>query len=135
MANNFSKRSIRELATCDDDLIKLFGIVVKNYDCTILQGERDAATQDEYFRTGKSKLKFPKSKHNKKPGSKKGVKACDVAPYPIDWNDQLRFYHFAGYVKGVADMLGIKVRWGGDWDSDNDFLDQTFNDLVHWELA
>ena len=41
---------------------------------------------------------------------------------------------FAGYVQGVAEQLGIKIRWGGDWDSDFDFKDQTFNDLVHFEL-
>lgn len=128
--SNFSKRSTSELVTCDAQLIELFGIVVKNYDCTILQGMRSEELQNEYFRTGKSQLEFPRSKHNKNPSC-----AVDVAPYPIDWNDQLRFYHFAGYVKGVADMLGIKVIWGGDWDNDNEFIDQTFNDLVHWELA
>ena len=58
----------------------------------------------------------------------------DVAPCPIQWNNSKRFYHFAGYVKGVADSLGIKICWGGDWDKDNDFDDQTFNDLVHFEL-
>ncbi len=33
-----------------------------------------------------------------------------------------RFYFFAGIVKGIAWELGIGVRWGGDWDSDNDLL-------------
>jgi peptidoglycan L-alanyl-D-glutamate endopeptidase CwlK len=59
-----------------------------------------------------------------------------VAPYPIDWNDTKRFYHFAGFVLGVAksSKIAIPIRWGGDWDSDNDLNDQTFMDLVHWEL-
>jgi hypothetical protein len=30
--------------------------------------------------------------------------------------------------------MGIGLRWGGDWDSDKDFSDQNFDDLVHWEL-
>jgi peptidoglycan LD-endopeptidase CwlK len=46
-----------------------------------------------------------------------------------------RFYFLAGLIKERADQLNIKVRWGGDWDNDNDFFDQTFYDLVHWELV
>ena len=34
---------------------------------------------------------------------------------------------------GVAAAEGIKIRWGGDWDRDNDLADQSFNDLVHFE--
>ena len=45
-----------------------------------------------------------------------------------------RFYNFAGTVQGVAKMLNIKIRWGGDWDSDNDLKDQTLYDLPHFEL-
>ena len=44
-------------------------------------------------------------------------------------------YAFGGFVKGVASQKGIKIRWGGDWDSDNDLHDQNFIDLPHFELA
>ena len=27
------------------------------------------------------------------------------------------------------------VRWGGDWNMDNNFKDQKFNDLPHFELV
>ena len=30
--------------------------------------------------------------------------------------------------------MNIKIRWGGDWDSDNIMKDQTFNDLPHFEI-
>lgn len=125
----FSSKSKAQLLTCHPELQRLFREVIKGYDCTIIQGHRGKEEQDEYFRTGKSKLEWPLSKHNKNPSL--GV---DVAPYPIDWNDLNRFYHFGGYVKGVADQLDINIRWGGDWDGDNDLNDQTFNDLVHFEL-
>jgi len=36
---------------------------------------------------------------------------------------------------GVASQMGIKIRWGGDWDSDGSVCDNKFNDLVHFELA
>lgn len=125
----FSKNSLDRLYTCHPDLQILFQEVVKHYDCSILEGVRGQEDQDEAFYSGKSKVKWPNSKHNQVPSL-----AVDVAPWPIDWGDLNRFYHFAGFVMGLALQLGVKVRWGGDWDGDLDFKDQNFNDLVHWEL-
>jgi len=45
-----------------------------------------------------------------------------------------RFYHFAGYVLGVAEILGIKIRWGGDWNGNFDLKDQNYYDLPHFEV-
>ena len=73
------------------------------------------------YRSGKSQLPWPKSKHNMKPSL-----AVDVAPYPIDFKDILRFVMFSDLVKMVAKQLGIDVVWGGDW--------RSFKDYVHWEL-
>lgn len=126
---SFGSSSSTRLATCHPKLQELFNEVIKNYDCSILQGERTKEEQDEYFRTGRSKVQYPNSKHNSSPSN-----AVDVVPFPIDWNDWNRFYHFAGYVKGVADGLGIKIRSGIDWDGDNDFNDNSFNDAPHFEL-
>lgn len=125
----FSTKSKKQLMTADVRLQELFNTIIKHYDCTVIEGHRDKATQDEYYRTDKSKVKWPNSRHNSKPSM-----ALDVAPYPINWNDTEAFYHFGGYVKGVADGMGLMIRWGGDWDSDTDFHDQTFMDLVHFEL-
>lgn len=91
--------------------------------------------QNAAFRSGKSKLEYPKSKHNKAPSM-----AVDVAPYPIDWYDEKRFHYFAGHVMGVAKILHYegfmthRVRWGGDWDNDTQVKDNKFDDLVHFEL-
>jgi len=60
--------------------------------------------------------------------------AVDVAPYPIDWDDLGGFYMFAGYVLRVAETMGIKIRYGGDWDGDRKTTDQRFKDLPHFEL-
>lgn len=131
---SFSKTSVERLNTCDQRLVTLFNEVVKHYDCTILCGVRSKEEQDEAFRTGKSKLKWPNSKHNVlKPDQKS--KAVDVAPYPIDWNNKDAFYHFAGFVRAIAAQQGIKIRWGGDWDGDFNLKNQTFFDLPHFELV
>jgi len=125
----FGTLSRTRLATAHLDLQRLFEEVVKHYDCTVITGFRPKDEQDRAVADGLSKTPWPQSKHNRQPSL-----AVDVAPYPIDWKDTKRFYHFGGYVTGVAEKMGIPIRWGGDWDSDNDLNDQTFMDLVHFEL-
>jgi len=126
---SFSTKSKANLYTAHVELQRLFEEVVKGYDCTVIVGFRSKQDQDNAVASGLSKTPWPTSKHNRQPSL-----AVDVAPYPIDWKNTKRFYHFGGYVKGVADRLGIPIRWGGDWDTDNDLDDQDFMDLVHFEL-
>lgn len=127
----FGKSSRRRLETCSPSLIGLFEEVVKTFDCSILDGHRSEERQNAYFNAvpQKSKVKWPDGKHNKNPSL-----AVDVAPWPIKWDDTSRFYYFAGYVKGIARMMEIPIRWGGDWDNDTQVNDQRFKDLVHFEL-
>jgi len=128
----FSAKSMAKLSTVHEELQLLFMQVVVHMDCTIIEGYRDQRTQNEYYAIKKSKLLWPESKHNTSPSL-----AVDVAPYlpgkGVSW-DSKQCYLLAGFVKAKAAELGIKIRWGGDWDSDNDLSDQTFNDLVHYEL-
>lgn len=126
---HFGNKSINQLESCDGRLQLLFHEVVKHYDCAILEGYRNKEDQNEYVDAGKSKLSYPRSTHNHVPS--KGV---DVAFYPIKWDDTDTWYHFAGFVKGVASQMNINVIWGGDWDNDYDLHDQIFNDFPHWEI-
>lgn len=126
----FGRRSRQMLYTAHEDLQKVFDEVIRHIDCSVLQGKRGKEEQDELYRQGKSKVQYPNSKHNSDLSL-----AVDVVPYPIDWNDRKRFYHLAGFVMGIASQMNIKIRWGGDWDSDMDFNDQTFFDLPHYELG
>lgn len=139
----FGETSKERLITCHPDLIRLFERVVREFDCTVLCGKREKKEQDAAFnaKPQKSKTPWPKSKHNTTPSS-----AVDVVPYPVVWPDKYkristftkdvaRFYLFAGYVKGVADEMGIKLRWGGDWKGTWDIWENSFDDLPHFELA
>ncbi len=126
----FSERSKQRLDTCHPDLQRLFNEVVKHYECSILIGHRGQDAQNMAFKEGKSKQQWPDSKHNKLPSL-----AVDAAPYPIDWDDIHGFYHFAGFVLGIAESLGIKVRWGGNWAGGLNLKPQKFNDLPHFELV
>lgn len=125
----FSERSKMRLDSCNIVLQNLFTEVVRDFDCTILAGHRGKALQNRLFEDGKTKLKYPDSKHNKYPSM-----AIDVAPWPIDWEDRERFTYFGGFVLGSASRLGIKIRWGGDWDMDTQVKDNVFDDLVHFEI-
>jgi len=135
--NHFSETSKQRLDTCHRDLRILFAHVIQDFDCTIVCGHRDKPEQDKAYAEGKSKLKYPQSKHNRIPSE-----AVDVAPYikgKIDWSrDQLLF--FAGYVKGKADQLykiGVithRIRLGADFSGDNDVTDERFRDEPHFEL-
>lgn len=117
------------------------------YDCTIIQGARPVEEEEAAIASGHSKLTDPWSSKHVVGVRRKLAAAVDVAPFPVIWPDAAkmsrgayvhavgRFYHFAGYVKARAAALGIAIRWGGDWDSDRDFSDQTFDDLDHFEVA
>ena len=126
----FGKRSKRNLESAHEDLQELFLEVVKHFDCTVICGHRGELEQNKAYKDGFSKVKFPKGRHNANPSN-----AVDVCPYPVDWNDLGRFRYFAGYVMGVATQMGIRIRWGGDWNQDTQVKDNKFNDLPHFELV
>ena len=128
----FGKRSRKALATCHEDLQDLFNEVVKTYDCTITCGHRGKEEQNEAYRTGRSKVKFPHGRHNASPS-----KAVDAYPYPVNMENLDRMIHFAGFVLGLAKSMEINIKWGRDWDSEwylNDKNKTTFKDYPHFEL-
>ena len=137
----FSKTSLSRLETCHPDLQVLCHEVIKYYDITVVCGHRGQAEQDYAYMTGKSKVKFPNSKHNGYPSM-----AVDLVSYEksgVDWGDRQAIY-LAGWVMGIAARLYSegkmqhKVRCGLDWNMDND-IDDTIRlkqlwDPGHFEL-
>ena len=128
----FGQTSKENLSTCHEDLQRLFNEVIKHWDCSVTEGYRNEERQNKAYRGGKSKVKYPNGKHNRVPSD-----AVDVVPYisgkGIVWEER-ECLSFGGFVVGVSTQLGIRIRWGGDWDSDRDVNDQSFNDLVHFEI-
>ncbi len=126
----YGRTSKARLESCHPLIQKLFNSLIEDYDISIICGHRTKEEQDEAVRTKASKTQYPDSKHNSYPSN-----GIDAALYPIDWNDVGRHYMFVGVVRERARKLGIKIRCGADWDSDFATNDQTFDDLVHFELA
>ena len=125
----FGKRSKSRLKGIDPRLREVLDELIKIMDVTIIEGVRSTEKQQEYFKKGKSKIDGIKKKGQHQIG-----KAVDLAPYPIDWNDRDRFYYMGGMLRGIAHEMGVKIRWGGDWDGDGEIKDNSFDDLVHVEL-
>lgn len=131
----FSETSLAKLKTCHIDLQKICNAAIQRIDFSIIEGHRPKDLQDKAFSEGKSKTPWPKSKHNELPSM-----AVDVAPCPIDWNDRERFFFLAGVLIGISQQLFKEgeithmLRFGGDWDGDNNFKEERFSDLPHLEL-
>ena len=121
MSYKFSQRSLDNLSTCHPDLIRLMNEVIKHIDITVLCGHRGEAAQNLAFANHTSQLKWPHGNHNKIPSL-----AVDIAPWPVDWDNEAAFYTVAHVVKHLAEKLGIPIVWGGDW--------KGFKDLPHYEL-
>ena len=144
--NQYGQGSLAALKGVHPDLVRLFSEVLKTIDHTVTCGVRSKEEQDRLFREGKSKLdgSNPKAKHVLQAGQKYGL-AVDVAPYPVIYPENTktplerikaygRFYFFAGFVMAKAQDMGLRIRWGGDFNMNMDFFDNTFDDLVHFEL-
>ena len=125
----FSKRSKEKLKEAEPLLRELMtrAIMTSNSDFSVICGHRTEEEQNEAYRKGYSKLKYPRSKHNKIPSM-----AVDVVPYPLDWSDIASFKELAEHIKSVWSTMEYENAtgdWelvhGGDW---------KMRDYPHWEL-
>jgi len=118
---SFGARSERQLSTCDMRIVRVLREAIKEYDFSVLKGERNKEEQNKAYFNGASKLMYPESKHNKSPSQ-----AVDIVPYPVDWDNLQRFHELADVIKKVCIRLDEEdLHWGYDlwkWD------------MPHWEL-
>jgi peptidoglycan L-alanyl-D-glutamate endopeptidase CwlK len=110
----------------------LVGVVVRairitSADFTVYEGLRSVERQRELFESGQSKKM--NSRHLT-------GHAVDLPAYlngvPV-WDKVLAQPIMTAMMKAALDC-GVTLRWGGDWDGDGDQEDETFRDLVHFEL-
>lgn len=129
-------RSLSRLHTCHPLLITLMQRVIARpdlpLDLSVLCGHRTREEQDAAVARGASRLRWPKSKHNRQPSH-----AVDVAPYvggAVSWAwphyhavaPVIRAEWAAMQAEGLV-PAGVGLVWGGDWAS--------FPDGPHWELS
>ena len=141
--SKFGRTSKNNLQGCHVDLQLILNTAIKICDFKVIKGHRNEEKQNKAFKDLLSKLEWPNSKHNELPS-----KAADVIPYPLILNgknvwkeeNHIRFYHLAGIIQGIAYSLYWSgkithlIRWGGDFNGNFDFTDQSWHDLPHIEL-
>jgi peptidoglycan L-alanyl-D-glutamate endopeptidase CwlK len=136
MGYEFGATSTKNLSEAHVDLQAVFNEVIRHTDCKIIEGHRPKEEQNRAYEAGKSRVKWPNSKHNPQP-----AKAVDAVPWPLDWTDYERFKLFGGFVMWVGSRLWLKdkikhlVRWGADWDDDGDIMEHSLVDYPHYELV
>ncbi len=108
-------------------------------DLTVLEGDRTPARQKELYAQGRTKPGNKvtwtlNSNHfiNKKTGFGHAV---DLAPYPIDWNNIARFDKLSKLMFRAAEIEGVTIRWGADWDRDGNPRERGESDSPHFELV
>lgn len=144
MSYVYGIRSRAKLKTCHPLLIDVANraLELSPYDIAIIHGKRDKVTQNKLYSKGKSTKRFPNSRHNKTEDTDHYADpyevsdALDFGPYVngIPWEDTHVFAVIAGVFMAAAKDEGIKLRWGGDWNSNGLTTDQTFMDWGHIEI-
>ena len=102
-------------------------IKVTSADFTVFEGLRTLERQQKLFDSGATKTL--NSRHLV-------GKAVDLPAWlkgrPV-W-DPVAAQQIANAMFHASKECGVTLRWGGDWDMDGDQSDETFRDLVHFEL-
>lgn len=153
----YGRKSLKNLSSCDEGLIKIFSLVIPVFDNSIIEGHRTPEKQNELHKSGASKLRGddPKAMHVYTPS-----KAVDVYPYSPKYglitghprqiaaicdlsgrNEVLvtryiwgQFHELRGHAMQAAHLLDIKLINGLDWNHDGDTLDHKFIDAMHYQL-
>lgn len=74
-----------------------------------------------------------KSNHFKQPDGY--GHAVDLVPYPVDWNTLAKFDAIAAAMFKAAEELGVRLRWGADWDQNGVRREKGETDSPHFELG
>ena len=127
----FGTKSKQVLSELHPKLQEILTEAIRYRDFSLIEGFRSEERQNQLFAEGKSKLKFPHSRHNLNPSI-----AVDIWPYPRpDWQDMEAWRRFAEWLRGFAEgRFNLTLINGLDWDGDWDTEDKSFNDAPHFEL-
>jgi hypothetical protein len=117
----------QKLKEVDPELKEWFPLIKREFpDCHISWGFRDEETQNLFFEEGKTKAKWPSSKHNVMNGGKPWAQAIDlfrlrsdgVAEFSKEWYSQIYLF---------LEKMQAPIDNGGNW--------KRFKDYPHFELV
>jgi len=127
-------RHEHRLTGVSPDLVAVVRRAAEIMPITVIEGVRTAKRQAELYAQGRNGDPRPivtwtmASKHIT-------GQAVDIGPHPLDWNDRKAFLALAGAMFAAAQSLGVRIRWGGDFDMDGKIMERGEADLVHFETV
>ncbi|KQS55884.1 hypothetical protein ASG17_07490 [Brevundimonas sp. Leaf363] len=113
-------------------------IEISPVDFKVIEGVRTPARQKELYAQGRTK---PGPVVTWTVNSNHFVKAdgfghaVDLLPSPYDWKATGPFDQVSRAMFEAAKQLGVKIRWGADWDQDGKPRERGESDSPHFELA
>lgn len=134
-----SKRSLDNLKQIHPDLVLVMTEAIKTtpIDFTITDGIRTTAEQQRLYAQGRTtpgkivtNTDGVRKKSNHQPHTDGYGYAVDLYPYrygSVQVNDANGLKIIAEHIKLIANALGVKIQWGGDWLS--------LIDMPHFELV
>lgn len=134
-------QSRERLGGVHPNLVKIVkrAIELTTVDFMVLEGVRTEARQKELYAQGRTTpgkivTWTMNSKHRIQPDG--FGHAVDLVPYPIDWEDPIKFDTIALAMKSAACELGLenRLRWGADWDQDGNPREKGELDSPHFEI-
>ena len=136
----FSQRSLKALEGVHPDLRNVVtkALDLSAVDFMVIEGVRTPERQRALYAQGRTKP-GPKvtwtlnSNHFRKADGY--GHAVDILPAPYDWKHTAPFDAVAKAMFEAADLLGVKIRWGADWDRDGNPRERGESDSPHFELA
>jgi peptidoglycan L-alanyl-D-glutamate endopeptidase CwlK len=140
MPYRLSDRSKRNLIGVHPDMVAVVtrAIEITPADFMVIEGVRTPERQKELYAQGRTKPGKKvtwtlNSNHFKQPDG--FGRAVDLLPEPYDWKDPGQFDKVARAMREAGKQLGVKIRWGGDWDQDGRAREKGETDSPHFELA
>ncbi len=140
MAYSLGSKSLEKLRGVEPRLISvvLRAIVLTKQDFSVTCGVRTREEQRKLYAQGRTKpgqvVTWTLNSRHFVDADGFG-RAVDLAPYPLDWNTPSRFDAIAKAMLQAGEDLGVKIRWGADWDQDGKPRERGESDSPHFELA
>ncbi|CNI62800.1 M15 family metallopeptidase [Yersinia pekkanenii] len=132
MVNNFgfSKRSEVNLVNVHPALVRVArrAIQLTSVDFTVIEGLRSVIRQRELVSQGSSQTL------NSRHLTGHAIDCVPIINGVIPWNDKSTFKAVSDAMFQAAKELGVKIRWGGDWNENGRSDDERFYDGPHFEL-
>ena len=129
-------RSEKNLVGVDESLAKVVRAVAEVHNILVIEGVRTKERQADLYSQGRTKPgKIVTWTLQSKHIDGKAVDVVMLKNGTIDWNDSKAFEDLGRIMIDTAKRLGVKLRWGYDWDSDGVLKEKGETDGPHFELV